>query len=233
MVRFLRGLATAARERLAAAREELAEQRAADAERLKAERQARAADLAAQVTATPADETFAVALGAVFRETFLGELSAAAEQERSPAYLYLCAVPAEEIESVPKLLRQDFDVTDSGSAVAVLAHLASRLGRTEGPAGQDADAVQIARGCWLATAAAGAGLLRSDHVLELTVPFRARAVQNYSSWTEFGRCFLAGERETPGSTALGRRALAKTVDDLLGSPGSPWVDRPWPSGAAG
>ena len=224
-------MATAAKERLEAARKELAEHRAADAEQARTEREARAAELAAQVAATPTVETFAVALGAVYRETFLGELSAAAEQERSPAYLYLCALPAEEVESVAKLLRQDFDVNDSSSAVAVLADLAKRLGRTEGPGGQEADAVQIARGCWLATAAAGAGLLRPDLVLDLTSSFRRRAVQNYSSWTEFGRCFLAGESTASGSNALSRRALARTVDALSSSPGSPWVDRPWPRGA--
>jgi hypothetical protein len=220
---FLQELAAAARTGIDAARTSLAEQRAADAEQARVEREARAADLASQVAATPPTVTFAVALGAVYRETFLRELAVAAEQQRPPAYLFVCALPPDEVESVLKLLRHDFDVVDAASAAGVVADLSRRLGRDEDPA-------LIARACWLVTAAAGAGLLDPDRVLELTEPFRERAGQTYGSWAEFGRSVLSAESAAPDSNALGRRALAKTVDALLTRPGSPWLDRPWPDG---
>jgi hypothetical protein len=220
---FLKELVAAAKEGVDEAKTEAAEEKAANAERSRVERAARATELAGQVAATSAEEIFAVALGAVYRETFLGELAAAAEQDRTPAYLYLSALPPEEVESIRKLLRRDFDARGPAQVVEAAVVLEQSLGTD-----LDGDALVVARGCWLVTAAAGADLVEPERMLELTQPFVLHAGRAYSSWAEFGQRFLAGERISSGSNPLGRRALARTVEALAETPGSPWHDRPWP-----
>ena len=223
MFGFLKELVAAAKEGVDEAKQEFAEEQAAAAERSRAEQEAYAASLAAQVASATAEERFAVALGAVYRETFLQELKAAAEQQRPPAHLYVCALPADEVESIGKLLRRDFDAWDAESVVEAAGSLEQQLGRDD-----EIDALLIARGCWLVTAATGAGLLDPDRMLELAQPFVLSAVQIFASWPDFGQRFLAGEHHAPGSNPIGRRALAKTVDNLVSTPGSPWHDQPWP-----
>lgn len=226
MFGFLKELVAAAKEGLDEAKDELAEDKALRDEQERVERETRAADLAARMAAAPAEEIFAVALGAVYRETFLGELTAATEQGRPAAYLYLCAVPADEVESIGKLLRRDFDAKDAAGVAWGVSQLQESLDRAIRPT---ADAVVITRACWLATAAVGAGLLERDAALELTAPFADRARLVYESWAGFGQDFLTGERELPGSNPLGRRALGKTVEALVSTPSSPWQEVPWPA----
>lgn len=223
MFGFLKELVATAKEGLDEAKQEFAEEQTAAAERARAEQQAYAASLAAQVAAASAEERFAVALGAVYRETFLQELKAAGEQQRPASYLHVAALPPDEVDSIDKLLRRDFDARDSESVVDAAGALEQQLGRDE-----EIDALLVARGCWLVTAATGADLLDPDRMLELTQPFVLHAGRTYTSWAGFGQHFLAGERHAPGSNPIGRRALAKTVESLLSTPGSPWHDGPWP-----
>lgn len=224
MFGFLKEMVASAKEGIDEARQEFAEEQAAVAERSRSEQEALVASLAAQVESASPEERFAVALGAVYRETFLQELQAARAQQRPAAYLHLTALPPDEAESMDKLLRRDFGARDADSVVDAASVLEQQLGRH-----QDIDALLIARGCWLVTAATGAGLLDPDQMLELTQPFVSQASYVSTSWADFGQRFLAGERHDPGSNPLGRRALARTVDSLLSTPGSPWHDHPWPS----
>lgn len=223
MFGFLKELVASAKEGLDEARQEFAEEQAAAAERTRVEQEAYAASLAAQVAAASAEEKFAVALGAVYRETFLQELKAAGEQQRPASYLHVPALPPDEVDSIEKLLRRDFDARDSDSVVDAAGTLEQQLGGDE-----EIDALLIARGCWLVTAATGAYLLDPDRMLELAQPFVHQAAGTCTSWSEFGQRFLAGEHYAPGSNPIGRRALAKTVDNLLSAAGSPWHDQPWP-----
>lgn len=176
MFGFLKELVASAKEGIDEAKQEFAEEQAAATERTRAEQEAYAASLAARVAAAPAEERFAVALGAVYRETFLQELKAAAEQQRPPAHLYVCALPADEVESIGKLLRRDFDIRDAEDVVHASVMLEQQLGGDE-----DLDALLIARGCWLVTAATGAGLLDPDRTLELAQPFVLPAVRTFAS----------------------------------------------------
>ncbi len=164
-----------------------------------------------------------MALGGVYRETFLQELKAAGDQQRPASYLLVPALPPDEVDSIDKLLRRDFDARDSASAVDAAGALEQQLGTDE-----EIDALLIARGCWLVTAATGVGLLDPHRMLELTQPFVLHAGRTYPSWADFGQHFLAGERHAPGSNPIGRRALARTVENLLSTSGSPWHDQPWP-----
>ena len=223
MFGFLKELVASAREGIDEAKQEFAEEQAAAAERTRAEQEAYAATLAAEVAAASGEERFAVALGAIYRETFLQELNAARKQERPASYLQVAALPPDEVNGMEGLLRRDFGARDETSVVEAAETFAQALGRDE-----RTDALLIARGCWLATAATGAGLLDPVRMPELTQPFMLQSARTYTSWADYGQHFLAGEREAPGSNPIGRRALAKTIDSLLSTPGSPWHDRPWP-----
>lgn len=220
---FLKELVASAREGIDEAKQEFAEQQASADDRNRVEQEAYAASLATQVAAASAEERFAVALGAVYRETFLQELRAAGEQQRPPGYLLVPALPPDEVDSIDKLLRRDFDARDADSVVDAAAALEQQLGPDD-----EIAALLVTRACWLITAGTGVGLLDPDRMLELAQPFVRRAVRTYTSWSDFGQRFLAGERHAPGSNPIGRRALARTVDNLLSTPGSPWYDQPWP-----
>ena len=223
MFGFLKELVAAAKEGIDEAKQEYAEEQAVAAERERFDRQTRAATLRARMEAAEDEEMFAVALGAVYRQVFLDELGTAAKQQRPPAYLYLPALPDEEVGVVGKLLRRDFGVHDEESVVDVCCVMDQGLTLDE-----ETDALLIARSCWLITAATGAGLLDPNRMLELTQTFVLDAERTYDSWTDYGRRFLAGERRAPGSNPIGRKQLARTVDTLLTTPGSPWHDRPFP-----
>lgn len=223
MFGFLKELVAAAKEGIDEAKQDFTDEQAMVAERARGEQEAVAASLTAQVAAASAEERFAVALGAVYRETFLQELAAAGEEQRPPGYLHVAALPPDEVDGMVKLLRRDFDARDPESVVDAASTLERQLGVDE-----EIDALLVARGCWLVTAATGADLLDPDQMLELTQPFASRAARTYSSWPDYGQRFLTGERHAPGSNPLGRRALARTVDALVSTPGSPWHDRPWP-----
>lgn len=223
MFGFLKELVASAKEGIDEAKQEFAEEQAAAAGRTRAEQEAYAASLAAEVAAASGEERSAVALGAVYRETFLQELNAARKQERPASYLHVATLPPDEVSGMGSLLRRDFGARDEASVVDAADTLAQGLGLDE-----EADALLISRGCWLVTAAMGAGLLDPDRMLELTQPFVLHAGRTYTSWADYGQQFLAGEREAPGSNPIGRRALARTIDSLLTTPGSPWHDQPWP-----
>ena len=223
MFGFFRELVAAAKEGIDEAKQEFAEEQSAAAERTRVEQQAAAAALAAEVASATVEERFAVGLGAVYRETFLQELKAAAEQQRPASYLLVPALPPDEVDSIGKLLRRDFDAHDVDSVVEAAGALEQQLGRDD-----EIDALLIARGCWLVTAATGAGLLDPDRMPELAQPFVSHAGRVYASWPDFGEHFLAGERHAPGSNPIGRRALARTVESLVTTAGSPWHDQPWP-----
>lgn len=60
-------------------------------------------------------EKFYTALGAPYRETFIGDLSNAKSQQRPAYYLYAMDVPEGEKKDIAKLIDRDFSVVDRAS----------------------------------------------------------------------------------------------------------------------
>lgn len=221
MAGFFRDVFAAGKEGWGEGKANVAQQQAGVA----AQQQARAAALDAQIRAASRDEVFTVALGAVYRENYLLELATAKSDARPPAHLYLAAVPEDEVISVRRYLKRDFDAVDPSSVTAALETLWDRLADADD---REVEALWITRACWVGPAAAGTGLIEPGYALALTGPFRRRAQAVFAGWADFGRAFLAGERLSPASNTLGRRALTGRVEELLRTPGSPWREWPWP-----
>lgn len=221
MFKFFKEMLDSVKEGVAEGKAEAAQE---EAERQAASQQVNAA-LEARLAASSRYENLAVALATIYRETFAPDLKAAQEAQRSAVHLLCIGITAEEVEPWKKLLARDFDVSDGAQARAVIGQL------TPEPAAAVSDddmAVQIARASHLATGAAAVGHIPADEALSLLEPVVTEAVERFSGWEAYGRSFLLGEREAPGSNFLGRKVLSSTVEKLLQDERSPWKTVPWP-----
>lgn len=134
-----------------------------------AEREAKAqqdgATLEARLAASSRYENMAVALAAIYRETFAPELKAAKEANRSAVHLLCVPIPDEEVAPWKKLLARDFDAGDEAQAREAIADThdaAEAMARsTDGEL-----AVWIARFAHLATGSAAVGYLEAREALD-------------------------------------------------------------------
>lgn len=221
MFKFFKELIDSAKEGLAEGKAELA-QEAAERE---AARQEGNAALEARLVASSRFENFAVALAAVYRETFASDLRDAEEMQRSAVHLLCVDIPAKEVEPWKKLLARDFSVTERESAEAVVTEIVSGL--SSQPSDDDL-ALWIGRASHLATGAAAVGYVSAEAALEWLVPAVELAVERFSSWDNYAQSFLAGERDAPGSNFVGRKLLASMAEKLIESERSPWKTVAWP-----
>lgn len=222
MFKLFKELIDSVKEGMAEGKAELA-QEAAERE---ARQQEGNAALEARLTASSRFENFAVALAAVYRETFAPDLRDAEEMKRSAVHLLCVGIPEKEIEPWKKLLDRDFSVTDGEEAEATVATIVGELATQ----GNDADlALWIGRASHLATGAAAVGHVGSEKALEWLVPVVALAVGRFNGWDDYARNFLAGEREAPGSNFVGRKLLASVTEKLLENERSPWKTVAWPT----
>lgn len=224
MFAFLKDMIAAVREGasegLAEAREDIDAEKAAQA--LAATEQSSA--LKTRLALALPMERIVTALAAPYRETFLGELSAAATEARPPVHLLCTDLPAKELRSWKTLIARDFDVEDADGAEALTCALIDEA--RDAPEGKCA--VSLVRACHIAAGAAGLGYADVDRVLIWATPAAAIAVQRFTSWNAYGQAFLHGERDAAGSNMLGRKVLARTVQRLADDPTSPWRTLPWP-----
>jgi len=123
MFKLFKELIDSVKEGMAEGRAELA-QEAAERE---AKLQESNAALDARLAASSRFENFAVALAAVYRETFAPDLREAEEARRSAVHLLCIGIPEKEIEPWKKLLERDFSVTDGESAEVTVATIAGDL----------------------------------------------------------------------------------------------------------
>lgn len=221
MFKFFKELIDSAKEGVAEGKAELAQEAA---ERDAARQQGNAA-LEARVAASSRFENFAVALAAVYRETFASDLREAEEMQRSAVYLLCVDISAKEIASWKKLLSRDFSVTDHESAETTVAEIVADL--PSQPTDDDL-ALWIGRASHLATGAAAVGYVNAGTALEWLVPAVELAVERFSGWDNYAQSFLAGERDAPGSNFVGRKLLASMTQKLLESERSPWKTVAWP-----
>lgn len=221
MFKFFKELIDSAKEGVAEGKAELAQEAA---ERDAVRQQGNAA-LEARLAASSRFENFAVALAAVYRETFASDLRDAEEMQRSAVHLLCVDIPAKEVEPWKKLLSRDFSVTDRKSAETVVAEI---VGSLPSQSGDDDLALWIGRASHLATGAAAVGHVGANTALEWLVPAVELAVERFSGWDNYAQSFLAGEREAPGSNFIGRKLLASMTQKLLESERSPWKTVVWP-----
>jgi hypothetical protein len=221
MFKFFKELIDSAKEGLAEGKAELA-QEAAERE---AARQEGNAALEARLAASSRFENFAVALTAVYRETFASDLRDAEEMQRSAVHLLCVDIPPKEVEPWKKLLARDFSVTERENAEAVVTEIVSGL--PSQPSDDDL-ALWIGRASHLATGSAAVGYVSAEAALEWLVPAVELAVKRFSGWDNYAQSFLAGEREAPGSNFVGRKLLASMAQKLLESERSPWKTVAWP-----
>ena len=225
MFAFLKDMLAAVREGgsegLAEARDEIEAEKAAKAlattEHL--------SSLKKRLALAPPMERIVTALAAPYRETFLAELAAAANDTRPPIYLLCTDLPAKELRSWKTMIARDFDVTDADGAEALtraLVELADSLPESE-------CAVSLVRACHVAAGAAGLGYVDADRALIWAAPAVASAAKRFASWEAYGQAFLQGESATAASNVLGRKVLARTVHRLAEDPTSPWRTLAWPA----
>lgn len=226
MFKFFKELIDSAKEGMAEGKAELAQEAAQREAVQAAARQEGNAALNARLAASSRFENFAVALAAVYRQTFAPDLGAAKEMQRSAVHLLCVAIPDKEVESWKKLLDRDFSVTDGESAEATVATIVGELATQA----NDGDlALWIGRAAHLATGAAAVGHVESEKALEWLVPAVELAVERFSGWDDYARNFLLGEREAPGSNFVGRKLLASVTEKLLENERSPWKTVTWPT----
>jgi len=222
MFKLFKELIDSVKEGMAEGKAELA-QEAAERE---AKQQEGNAPLEARLAASSRFENFAVALAAVYRETFASDLRDAEEMKRSAVHLLCIGIPEKEIGSWKKLLDRDFSVTDEESAKATVATIVGELATQA----NDGDlALWIGRAAHLATGAAAVGHVEPTKALEWLVPAVELAIERFSGWDDYARNFLLGEREAPGSNFVGRKLLASVTEKLLASERSPWKTVTWPT----
>ena len=225
MLGFLKDMISAVREGasegLAEAREEIDAEKAGKA----AVAGKQAAALKTRLALAPPMERLITALAAPYRETFLNELSTAADAKRQPVYLFCMDLPGDEVTSWQKLMARDFDVGSAEEAQAITrALIENGDGATNARC-----AVSLVRACHVAAGAAGIGYVDVPEALAWATPAAVLAAKRFPSWYEYGQAFLLGERDAAGSNVLGRKFLARTVERLSNDDTSPWRVLAWPA----
>ena len=222
MFKFLKELVDSAKEGLAEGKAEAA-QKEAD---YQAAQQQNSAALAGRLAASSRFENFAVALAAIYRETFAPDLALARAEQRVAIHLLCIGIRPNEVESWKKLLERDFSVTDGEQAKAVVTEIVDGLVSN---ASDEDLALWIGRAAHLATGAAAVGYVNDATALDWLEPVVEVAIGRFSSWDHYAKSFLAGERNAPGSNFVGRKVLASKAQRLLDDERSPWKTVAWPA----
>jgi len=223
MFKFFKELVDSVKEGMAEGRAELAQE---TADRAAAQQENNAA-LAARLAASSRFENFAVALAAVYRQTFAPDLKEAHEAQRSAVHLLCIGIAPNEVEAWKKLLARDFSVTNGEEAQAAVAEIVDDLASQ---ASNDDLALWIGRAAHLATGAAAVGYASAEEALDWLEPAVELAIERFTSWDNYAQSFLAGERNAPGSNIVGRKLLASVAEKLLADELSPWKTVAWPPG---
>lgn len=225
MFAFLKDMIAAVRE---GASEGLAEAR----EEIDAEKASKTLDVTERLSAlktrlalAPPMERIVTAFAAPYRETFLGELAAAATETRPPIHLLCMDLPTKELNYWKTLIARDFDVEDAESAEVLTRALLEKA--RDAP--EEQCAVSLVRACHVAAGAAGLGYTDADQALIWAAPAISIAAARFASWNAYGQAFLHSERDAAGSNVLGRKVLARTVQRLVDDPISPWRTLTWPA----
>ncbi|KAF1068194.1 DUF1266 domain-containing protein [Variovorax sp.] len=224
MFKFFKEMLDTVKEGMAEGRAELA-QEAAERE---AKAQQDGATLEARLAASSRYENMAVALAAIYRETFAPELKAAKEANRSAVHLLCVPIPDEEVAPWKKLLARDFDTGDEAQAREAIADTHDAAEAMARSADSEL-AVWIARFAHLATGSAAVGYLEAREALDALEPAVALAIERFDGWESYGRGFLEGERDAAGSNFMGRKVLASVTERLLEDERSPWKTLDWPA----
>ncbi|QSI29175.1 DUF1266 domain-containing protein [Variovorax sp. RKNM96] len=222
MFKFFKELVDSVKEGMAEGRAELA-QETADRE---AAQQENNAALAARLAASSRFENFAVALAAVYRQTFAPDLKEAHEAQRSAVHLLCIDIAPNEVEAWKKLLTRDFSVTNGEEAQTVVAEIVDDLASQ---ASEDDLALWTGRAAHLATGAAAVGYASAEEALDWLEPAAELAIERFTGWDNYAQSFLAGERNAPGSNIVGRKLLASVAEKLLADELSPWKTVAWPA----
>lgn len=222
MFKFFKELVDSVKEGMAEGRAELA-QETADRE---AAQQENNAALAARLAASSRFENFAVALAAVYRQTFGPDLKEAHEAQRSAVHLLCIGIAPNEVEAWKKLLARDFSVTNGEEAQAAVAEIVDDLASQ---ASNDDLALWTGRAAHLATGAAAVGYASAEEALDWLEPAVELAIDRFTGWDNYAQSFLAGERNAPGSNIVGRKLLASVAEKLLADELSPWKTVAWPA----
>jgi len=222
MFKFFKELVDSVKEGMAEGKAELA-QEAADRE---AAQQENNAALAARLAASSRFENVAVALAAVYRQTFGPDLKEAHEAQRSAVHLLCIGIAPNEVEAWKKLLARDFSVTNGEEAQAAVAEIVDDLASQ---ASDDDLALWTGRAAHLATGAAAVGYASAEEALDWLEPAVELAIGRFTGWDHYAQSFLAGERNAPGSNIVGRKLLASVAEKLLADELSPWKTVAWPA----
>ena len=226
MFKFFKELVDSVKEGVAEGKAEVAQEEAARQQALQAALQESNAPLEARLAASSRFENFAVALAAVYRQTFAPELRQAQDEGRSAVHLLCIEIPPKEVESWKKLLARDFSVTNGEEAQAAVTEIVNGLASQ--PSDDDL-ALWTGRAAHLATGAAAVGYASAEAALDWLEPAAELAVEHFGSWDSYAQSFLAGERNAPGSNILGRKLLASVAEKLLQDERSPWKTVAWPT----
>lgn len=222
MFKFFKELVDTVKEGMAEGRAELAQE---TADRQAAQQENNAA-LAARLAASSRFENFAVALAAVYRQTFAPDLKEAREAQRSAVHLMCVGIPPDEVEAWKKLLARDFSVSNGDEAESAVTEIVDGLAAQ---ASDDDLALWIGRAAHLATGAAAVGYTSAEEALDWLEPAMELAIERFSGWDHYAQSFLAGERNAPGSNVVGRKLLASVAEKLLSDELSPWKTVAWPA----
>jgi hypothetical protein len=211
---------------VAEAKAELAQEAAEKA----AGEQAQHAASTARVAALSAYEKFLVSLGAPYKQTYTRELTEAVRDGRPVEYLYGMVLPPDEkVAEFQGMLNRDFGVVDLASLQTVYAAMLMTEIDPDEPVGDKAAlALSIGHASYLAGMAAAVGLVAPTQAMSMTVPMVKQALARFDSWADFGQHFVQGEKDAPGSNALGSGFIRRSVESLLKESASPWAQLPWP-----
>ena len=230
MFKFFKEMIDSVREGAAEAKAELAQEAA---EKEAADRAANAA-AQARMAAIPAYEQFLVALGAPYKQTYTRELTTAVRDERPAEFLFSLPLPPDEkVAEFQSMLNRDFGVTDLATLQTTYAAMLMVEIDPDVPVEDKAAlALSIARASYLVCMGAAVGHVPALHALSMTVPLVETAMARFDGWEDYGRQFVTGEKDAPGSNALGSGFLKRSVDSLLKEARSPWRVVAWPASPA-
>ena len=193
-----------------------------------------------RIAVTPKHEILALCCSAPFRASLYMDWfsvfqDTSLHEDHYPLHLVALRqgseLPAKDRKMLAKVLKRDFDITNSEKAQLALDALLQSLSNAESGDTLDQKICLVSALCHMAVLAMEvdyldrtvAGPMLQSGEATLLLLCRQHGI---TSWQQYGDIFLRGEQQTALNSGSGRKHLEKTVKSLQTMPGSPWALAP-------
>lgn len=216
MFGFFKTITDAIKEGVQEAKEELAAEQAQELESKKT--------VMATYPKRSASEQFWVALGAPYREIYIGDLNESEAEVREAIYLVSPLLREEkQAQEVKELLVRDFNIANA----ADWTREESQWAETSSKEMRSLLALHVARISWINSAAISVGFTTESEALKVFSPIILNMQPQFKDWADFGHHFIEGDKQMGDNSFLARKLLARQVTRLLKSKTSPWLSLTW------